>query len=206
MLMDKLKERLADYRPGAIDEQDYLQAAVLVPLVQYKGEDRLLFEVRGDGLRRQPGEISFPGGRIEKTDPSPEYAAVRECCEELGICRSDVEVLGSLDYLVSPIGVRLNAFAGRIHTCDFHVNAVEVAELFSVPLEYLLKLEPHKAIMQVATRPKENFPFEVMPDYDDEWRMRKTYPVYFYPYKQHQIWGLTARVLKNFLDIYRKIM
>lgn len=203
--MDIVKSKFSSYIPKAIDEQDYLKAAVLVPLMKVRGRTHVLFEVRSETLNRQPGEISFPGGKCEGEE-TPEMTARRETSEELGLALKDIEILGPLDYLVSPIGVRLYAFAGRLHEDRFRPNPAEVGELFTVPLEHLLNMKPHKAMMQVATKPKENFPYDLLPNYDDSWRMRKTYPVYFYPYNGFQIWGLTARVLKNFLDIYREIM
>lgn len=203
--MDIMKAKFSAYTPQAIDEQDYLRASVLVPLLEVRGRTHVLFEVRSETLNRQPGEISFPGGKCEEGE-TPEMTACRETSEELGVAEKTIEILGPLDYLVSPIGVRLHAYVGRLHDEHFRPNSAEVGELFTVPLEYLLNMEPHKAMMQVATKPKENFPYDLLPNYDDSWRMRKTYPVYFYPYQSFQIWGLTARVLKNFLDIYKEIM
>lgn len=193
----------ADYVPGLTEEEDYVKASVLVPLVNIDGEEHVLFTVRAKTLRHQPGEISFPGGHAEEDDSTHYETARRECSEELGIAESKITYLGDLDYLISPVGVRLHAFVGRLETMDFQPNPDEVGEVFTVPLTYLVKAEPIVATMQVATRPKENFPFDLLPDYLKDWKMRKTYSVFFYPYKGHNIWGLTALILKNFIDVYK---
>lgn len=201
--MTALKDKLSHREPQIIDDQNVVYAAVTVPIVSMDGEDHILFTVRGKTLRRQPGEISFPGGHCEVDDKTGTDAAIRECSEELGIPVRSIELLGPLDCLVSAIGVRLHAVAVRLHTLDFHPSEHEVGEIFTVPLKELLAMEPIEARVEVATKPMEGFPFHLLRDYEIDWKTRQSYPVYFYPYKGYPIWGLTARVLKNFLDIYR---
>ena len=95
---------------------DVITAAVAVPLLEIDGENHVVFTVRSNTLRRQPGEISFPGGHCEPNDKSGAHAAMRECSEELGIDLDQIELLGNLDCLVSAIGVKLYAIAVRLHT------------------------------------------------------------------------------------------
>ena len=83
MFLDKLKKELNDKQPLFIGEETALRYAVLIPLVQVDGEWHVLFEVRSLTMRKQPGDISFPGGRIDPTDASPMEAAIRETHEEL---------------------------------------------------------------------------------------------------------------------------
>jgi 8-oxo-dGTP pyrophosphatase MutT (NUDIX family) len=184
---------------------DYLQAAVTVPLVDIDGQPAVLFEVRSGTLQWQPGEICFPGGRIEASDSSPLFAAVRETIEELGVQPEDIEVLGALDIIVSPIGVMIYPFAVHIATVlPLTPNADEVAEVFTVPLDFLLNNKPQVASMEMATKPLTGFPFDLFPpDYPQGYRRRSKYKVLFYQYKHYVIWGLTARVLEDFLTIYR---
>lgn len=205
MIEEARKALLAHNARTTFENRD-MPAAVLLPLVEYEGRTQVLFEVRGHTLRRQPGEISFPGGRYEEDDPSPWEAAKRETCEELGITANQVEYLGTLDYYAAPIGVKVYPFVGKLHTLNFSLSETEVDDVFFVPLQDLLDMEPRTAVMQVATSPLENFPFEMLPNYEKGWKFRKNYEVYFYPYENRVIWGLTASILKNFLDIYRKIM
>ena len=204
--MDKKLSNFLEKREHTIlTDIDVITAAVAVPLLEIDGEDHVVFTVRSNKLRRQPGEISFPGGHCEPNDKSGAHAAMRECSEELGINLDQIELLGNLDCLVSAIGVKLYAVAVRLHTSDLKPNPDEVGEVFTVPLQYLLEMEPTVGHLDIATRPLKDFPFHLLEGYNIDWKIRQNYSVYFYPYKQYTIWGLTGRVLKNFLDIYREI-
>lgn len=205
MLCDKLSRALAagiDYRD---EYNDYFSAAVLVPLIWENDQLSILFEVRSSHLSWQPGEICFPGGGIEAIDTSFLSAAVREATEELGLAIGKIQILGSLHEIVSPIGVRLYPFVGYI--TDAHLinpNQGEVAEVFTVPLDFLLETQPIIGNMERCTRPLPDFPFELLPGYSEQWMKRKKYQVFFYKYNQHVIWGLTAQVLYNFLKICKE--
>lgn len=203
---DKLRKHLAFRSPKLMNEADYFQAAVVVPLIQKEGKLGVLFEVRSPHLAWQPSEICFPGGRIEASDPSPEAAAVRETAEELNLSSEYIKILGPLDYIVSAIGVIVYPFAGYIMDEEkIKPSRDEVAEVFVVPLEYLLANEPQYGIMDVGTKPVEGFPLELLPDkYPQDWRRRGAYPVLFYRYKEYVIWGLTARLLSDFIEVCRQ--
>ncbi|MBK7921177.1 MAG: CoA pyrophosphatase [Veillonella sp.] len=201
--MTALKDKLSHREPQIIDDQNVVYAAVTVPIVSMDGEDHILFTVRRKTLRRQPGKLVSQADIVKLMIRLVQMLAIRECSEELGIPVRSIELLGPLDCLVSAIGVRLHAVAVRLHTLDFHPSEHEVGEIFTVPLKELLAMEPIEARVEVATKPMEGFPFHLLKDYEIDWKTRQSYPVYFYPYKGYPIWGLTARVLKNFLDIYR---
>ena len=115
--------------------------AVLVPVIHKDGEEHLVFEVRSSKLDWQPGEICFPGGRIDKTDASPLAAAAgnegRTGCQ----CRPHPP-LGPLDYLESPVGVTVWPFAAYMDTTDFTLSAGEVDHTFTVPLKWFDDHEP----------------------------------------------------------------
>ncbi len=188
------------------NETDYFAAAVVVTLVPQDGELAVLFEVRASQLAWQPGEICFPGGKIEAADADPQHAAVREAYEELGLPPGSLRLLGPLDYLVSPIGVIIYPFAGYIaDPAAIRPAAGEVAEVFTVPLKFFLDNEPLSADMEVATRPLPGFPTELIPGYTRDWRRRAAYPVLFYRYGKYVIWGLTARVMYSFVEICREM-
>lgn len=198
---------LLNSRPREIEnESDFVSSAVLVPMVKHNGRLGVLFEVRSAGLSWQPGDICFPGGKVELDDASPLAAAVRETREELQLPAEAITVIGPLDYMISPIGVMLHPFAAHIR--DFSLirpRPEEVAEVFVAPLEYLLAVEPMTAHMEVATRPLPDFPLDmVAASYARDWKRRTTYPVLFYQYGGHVIWGLTARVLAGFLQMCRR--
>ena len=203
--MDRqLSAYLNGREPQVTTDIDVITAAVAVPLLAIDGEDHVLFTVRSQILRRQPGEISFPGGHCESTDKTGADAAIRECSEELGIDTSQIELVGPLDCLVSAIGVKLHAVVVRLHNDEFTLNPDEVGEIFTVPLAYLLAMEPTVGHLDIGTKPLRDFPFHLLEGYQIDWKIRQNYSVYFYPYEQYTIWGLTGRVLKNFLDLYRQ--
>ena len=203
--MDRqLSAYLNGREPQVTTDIDVITAAVAVPLLAIDGEDHVLFTVRSQTLRRQPGEISFPGDHCESTDKTGADAAIRECSEELGIDTSQIELVGPLDCLVSAIGVKLHAVVVRLHNDEFTPNPDEVGEIFTVPLSYLLTMEPTVGHLDIGTKPLRDFPFHLLEGYQIDWKIRQNYSVYFYPYKQYTIWGLTGRVLKNFLDLYRQ--
>ena len=207
--MEEFYKKLSAALIEALDSKEYydeyFNAAVLIPLIWENEQLNVLFQVRSPHLSWQPGEICFPGGRIEAADSSLLSAAVRETTEELGLRAEQIHVLGSLHEVVSPIGVRLYPFVGYI--TDAHLinpSPGEVSEVFTVPLEFLLETQPIIGHMERCTRPLSDFPFELLPGYSDKWKRRKNYQVLFYKYNQHVIWGLTAQVLFNFLKIYRE--
>ncbi len=188
------------------DSNEYFSAAVLVPLIWRNDEICILFEVRSTQLSWQPGEICFPGGRIELQDSSPQATAIRETQEELALSDKEIQVLGPLEEITSSIGVKLHPYVGVLSPSHPIIPSKdEVAEVFAVPLNFLLQYEPIIAHMEMGTRPLENFPFSLVPGYSKEWRARKTYPVLFYQYEKYVIWGLTAQVLQKFLEVCKSI-
>jgi len=203
MVLDEITARLVKNRRNYPMSYAFFRAAVLIPLITQSGQMEVLFEVRSKRLNWQPGEICFPGGKIDKIDASPVEAALRETTEELGIARDKITVLGTMDEIISPIGVMLYSTVGHVDDMQLNLNEAEVAEVFTVPMSWLLKAQPHVAKMEMGTRPLENFPFELLPAYPDEWRKRSTYEVLFYEYKDYVIWGLTAYVLEKFINICR---
>lgn len=204
--LSALSDELHAREPRLDNECDFLRSAVLVPLLRKEDGLHVLFEVRAQNLSRQPGEICFPGGRIERDDLSPLAAALRESEEELAIPRESVRVLGPLPYLISPIGVMVYPFAGFLTNNDSICPNSEVAECFSVPLDFLLATKPIVGHMEVATQPLPDVPLDLLSDgYSREWRRRTTYPVWFYRYEKYVIWGLTGRVLYTFLETCRRL-
>ena len=148
--MDKLKqlqeilyERL-HRRPPGIDKRDRLwEAAVLLPLVQTEQGIAVLFEERAHSLRRQPGEICFPGGKVECSDANNfAVTAVRETCEELGLSPEDITLCGELDSLVTHMGPIIHPFVGYVKNYEtLKINKSEVDHIFLVPINYLLSYD-----------------------------------------------------------------
>jgi 8-oxo-dGTP pyrophosphatase MutT (NUDIX family) len=164
----------------------------------------ILFEVRSLELRRQPGEICFPGGRIDAQDLNEEGAAIRETVEELGIMKHEITDVFPLDYMISPYGMILYPYVGYIKNPEnIQPNPSEVGEIFTVPLSFLIHNEPEVYRIALKAEPEENFPFDLIPGgVKYNWRSRAI-DEYFYRYGNKAIWGLTARILAHFIEIIR---
>ncbi|MBT8446704.1 MAG: CoA pyrophosphatase [Gammaproteobacteria bacterium] len=167
--------------PGVIAttrESGLTAAAVLVPLVQRDDALSLLLTRRTEQLRDHPGQISFPGGRLEPSDPDVIAAALRETEEELGITENHIEVLGGLDELETGTGFRVFPIVARIHPeFSLEIDATEVAEVFEVPAGFALDQRNHQ---------QESLVFDG--------RKRRFHSI---TYRDYRIWGATAAMLVN---------
>jgi 8-oxo-dGTP pyrophosphatase MutT (NUDIX family) len=181
-LPERIQAILAQQAPATVAEWEARPAAVLVPLFLKDGAWHLLFTLRTETVQDHKGQISFPGGRRDAEDPSPLATALREAHEEIGLDPADVTVLGQLNEMYTVTQYRISPFVGVIpYPYAFQANAAEIAELIEVPLS--------------ALRDPANF----------ERRERAVLvgppvPVYFYHIGRHTIWGVTARIVKDFLD------
>lgn len=206
--MERLRSLLKKKHQGMQNIEEYFVSAVLLPLIETEGGIHVLFEVRASHLRRQPGEICFPGGKVEKNElVNPQETAVRETAEELGIKKHQVELLGSLNYFFTPPATIIYPYVGLIKKKDsIRPNPSEVKEVFWAPLEHFLKNPPAESSVEVATRYARDFPFcQVPSSYRKDWNKRWSFPVYFYEYGERFIWGITARILYYFVNQYYDI-
>ena len=205
MFLDKLKNQLNENQSLFIGEETAFRSAVLIPLVQVDGEWHILFEVRSFTMRKQPGDISFPGGRIDSTDPTPLAAALRETYEELGVDPKTVTLVRQLSpYIASPSFVVYPFVAIIDYSQIIHsYNKEEVEEVFTVPVKWLLNYEPYMHLVSVEPMPSPDFPFEkIMNGAQYQWRARSI-EEWFFDYEKYTIWGLTARILKHFIEIIK---
>ena len=101
MEISKVIEKLAGRQPEILGHEQLLKYAVLLPLIEVQNETHILFEVRSMSLRRQPGEICFPGGKVDPEDLDQKQCAIRETSEELGINKEDIADVIPLDFMLS---------------------------------------------------------------------------------------------------------
>ena len=162
------------------------RAAVLVPLVERPGGLTVLLTKRTEHLSSHAGQVSFPGGRAEELDSSPIETALRESEEEIGLHRRHVEIIGILPEHVTISAYRVTPVVALV-TPPFELNADpgEVAEIFEVPLEFLMAGANHQR-RSVA-----------LPDGAGE---RSFYAM---PYDEYFIWGATASMLRNLYHYLR---
>jgi 8-oxo-dGTP pyrophosphatase MutT (NUDIX family) len=187
-----LRERLRRPAPAASvygdddatrDAVAVTPASVLVPIIAHPGGLTVLFTRRTAHLRRHSGQVSFPGGRAEPQDASPEFTALRETHEEIGLPPERVEVLGRMPQYLTRTGYRVTPVIGLVQPpLELAPDAREVDEVFEVPLAFLL--DPGNA--QRRTREIEG----------------RTVGYYVFQYESREIWGATAGMLIN---LYRML-
>ncbi|HZK01538.1 MAG TPA: CoA pyrophosphatase [Anaerovoracaceae bacterium] len=197
------KKAFKNYKPGPLGYYRYY--SVLVPLVEQDGGLHILYEVRADTLRTQPGQVSFPGGRIEEGE-TPEECAVREACEELCLKSSDIRIISPMDYLHTYSNFTMYPFLGVIdyNACtSVTASSDEVKEIFFVPLEYLMEVEPLVYNSDVYPKIPSNFPYEKINE-SNEYNWRKgTTSIPIYQYKDYAIWGMTALITQNLIEMMK---
>jgi 8-oxo-dGTP pyrophosphatase MutT (NUDIX family) len=159
-------------------------AAVLVPLYPRDGHLVTLFTRRTDLVEHHKGQISFPGGVAEDEDANLWSTAVREAEEEIGIPAAGVRLLGALPKAVTLAGFEISPFVGAIpYPMDFRREEGEVAEILEIPVSYLMNPQV------VEERPV-------------KWKGRDVQTLVFH-YRGHAIWGATARILSDLLEVLR---
>src|SRR5438477_9842324 len=159
-------------------DREIRSAAVLVPVVKRKHGLTVLFTRRTAHLNDHAGQISFPGGRSEPGDADAAETALREAAEEIGLAAAQVEVLGDLPEYVTVTGYRVTPVVGLVTPpLDLRPDPFEVAEIFEVPLAFLL--EPANHLRNSVTQ---------------EGKLRRYYAM---PYRNYYIWGATAGMLMN---------
>ena len=181
------------------------ESAVLLPLRWTRHGWEILFEVRAATMKWQPGDICFPGGHREETDASFCATALRETREELGIPEDKIQVLGPLDYFYGYSGPLIYPFAGILPAQPpLRLDHTEVEEVLAVPLKDLLAIHPVVGKLSLASRQEPGFPAQWAYGFQDGWNIRGGYEVFFYPWKKRIIWGITARILHQFLERVRQ--
>ncbi|MCC5800586.1 NUDIX hydrolase [Rossellomorea vietnamensis] len=203
MDVNDLLKRFKDRTPKVLGSETFSEYAILLPLIEMKGEIHVLFEVRSLNMRRQPGEICFPGGRIDRSDSDERAAAIRETTEELGIQEHVISDIYPLDYIVSPFGTIIYPFVGKLNIPleELRPNAAEVEEIFTTPLSYMREKEPELYNIKFKMEPEESFPYKQIPGGENyDWQARNM-KEHFYYYQDKVIWGLTARVLHHFIKL-----
>ncbi|MEX2247700.1 MAG: CoA pyrophosphatase [Dehalococcoidia bacterium] len=184
-MVPHIRRRLAAYTPQLIhDEPDLPRAAVLLPLYEKDGEPHVLFTRRSELVEHHKGQISFPGGAADASDRDLTHTAVRETWEEIGVALDHVDVIGQLDEMVTISNFLVRPFVGVLTEpapYPFVHSEIEVAEILEVPLAHLRdpsNLETEARMWQGVER-----------------------LMYSYRWREHVIWGATARILTQFLDV-----
>ena len=191
--LDELRRRLRQRSAAAFsvsgddgarrEEAAATAAAVLVPIVAHPAELTVLFTQRTSQLRSHSGQVSFPGGRAEPRDASPEFTALREAEEEIGLPAGRVEIVARLPDYLTRTGFRVTPVVGLLTPpLGLAPDSREVEEVFEVPLAFLLDARNHLR----ETRELRG----------------ETVGYYVMQYRERRIWGATAGMLVN---LYRML-
>lgn len=192
-----------EYQPYINGADEYKRAAVIVPLIKRNGKINVLFELRTDKLTTNPGEICFPGGSIEKGE-TPIEAALRECYEEIGTTRDEIKVICPLDIFISNNNILIHPFLAYINeNAKFILSEDEVKEVFEIPLDDLLSIKQFSVNNRVIIEHDESFPYEFVKNNKNHKFKSGIYKTVFYNHENRMIWGITGRILENFLEFIK---
>lgn len=174
---------LSIFKPAQLHELSRARAAVLLPLYEKDGVQHVVVTRRTDLVEHHKGQIAFPGGAVEAADNDILTTALRETEEEIGVDRTDVEVLGSLDDIVTITNFHVTPVVGVIATTPyaFTLHEREVAEVIEIPIAHLLDAA------NLSEEPRE--------------RDGVNYVNYIYHYAGHEVWGATGRILHQYLEL-----
>ena len=174
-MKQQIEKILRNRKKKTIIDEKRRASAVLIPLFYSQGQYHVLFTERSEEVDFHKGQVCFPGGTREPSDSSLLQTALRETEEEISLRAKDVEILGEFDdSLTLTSNYVISPFVAFIpHPYPFKVDGREIREIFSVPLSFLL----------------------------DEANFERD--SYAYKYEGHVIWGATARILKQFIDLLK---
>lgn len=173
---------LRSYRSRRLNRPDLVSSAALIPIVQHKSGDQIVLLARHDRLRFQPGDISFPGGKVEPQDSDLSCCALREAQEEMSLPRAHVQLLAELDQVSVASRYLPTPFAGLVEASTrLRPHIGEVKRLITVDVEDLISPDSLETTLQV--------------------HQHMLRPSYRFTIHDVTIWEATARVLKRFLEI-----
>ena len=173
-------DHMLDAASSGPDPLAYRDAAVLVPVIASEPEARVLLTLRTEHLPSHAGQIAFPGGKLEPTDAGPAAAALREAAEEIGLT-GKVAVVGLLHTYLSRTGFRIVPVLARVETgYTLHVNRDEVADVFEVPLAFLMDPANHRRASRTLFGVERHF--------------------YEMPFGDRYIWGVTAGIIRSLYE------
>lgn len=179
-MIEKIKQRLIPLNKTTPAQTRLKCAAVLLPLYQQPQNNQwqVMLTRRADHLKHHPGQISFPGGRYETSDLNLRTTALRETEEEVGIEAGKIELIGQLPQQQTTSQYNITPFVGIVdNSYQLKVDNNEVAEVFSVPLEFVIDQANQKRVTEKIND--------------------IAYTFYVIQYKHYNIWGATAKILVN---------
>jgi len=204
---EKLLRLVNDRKERIIGSEVSIEAAIFICMCKIKGVDYFILEKRSPNIR-QGGEISFPGGKVEKTDEDPQETALRETSEELGIALDKIDIYGKYGVVLNPLGLIIHCYFGYINIEkleELNPQISEIERLIIVPFEYFWKTIPLIEEIAVENIPNSNIKnMDIPSKYRNPWRVASR-KIYFYNYKNDVIWGITGGIIYDFISSLKKL-
>ncbi|HBL56431.1 MAG TPA: CoA pyrophosphatase [Candidatus Lambdaproteobacteria bacterium] len=180
-MLTKLRQGLADHQPR-INSHIQKRASVLIPLLECEGELFVMLTQRSEKLNSHAGQVSFPGGKQDAQDANSLETALRETHEEIGLLPEKVEIIGTLDQILSLHYYLVTPFVGLIPDDFIPVpNEEEIEAVFKAPLSFFMKSDQHWT---------EEFKTPIA-----------TVLAHHFDYEGYDIWGLTSKLILRLLEI-----
>jgi 8-oxo-dGTP pyrophosphatase MutT (NUDIX family) len=183
---DRILNAIAEYTPRHVEQTDSSPAAVLILVSDRDGEPHVVFTERTTHVEHHKGQICFPGGACDDADDCLETTALRETWEEIGVKPEDVRIVGQLDDMVTISNFRVTPYVGMLTTQTDYAYIIsdhEVNQVVEVPLSFLMD----ERNMELEVR-QHNGRQVLVPAFS---------------YNGHRIWGATARMLHQFIELLR---
>lgn len=199
-MLDDFKQMIAQYQPKPIGEKK--RYAVLLPLIWENNEWQVLYQVRSHEIS-QPGDVAFPGGRLEEGETYQE-AAIRETMEELALPKEAITIWGEIDYFVFQ-DRSIHCFVGQLDVPSWKAIKPneEVDHLFTVPLQTLLATEPTYYTLEAKIITDNHFPFDRLQQGENYQFSHQNRSVPFYEHLAENLWGMTAQFTHRFTQLIR---
>lgn len=188
--IEKIKLKIKSLKTSVYSEpvqSDVLTpAAILIPIFEKDNQTHILFTKRTDKVSHHKGQISFPGGKFDLTDKDLEETALRETYEEIGVETKDINIIGKINNMITNTSFIITPYVGTIpYPYDIKVSENEIDELIYVPVSHLLD----KAFFREEQR----------------YFNGQNITIYYYDYLKYTIWGVTGKILFDFLTLIQDI-
>lgn len=188
--IEKIKLKIKSLKTSVYSEpvqSDVLTpAAILIPIFEKDNQTHILFTKRTDKVSHHKGQISFPGGKFDLTDKDLEETALRETYEEIGVETKDINIIGKINNMITNTSFIITPYIGTIpYPYDIKVSENEIDELIYVPVSHLLD----KAFFRE----------------EQKYFNGQNITIYYYDYLKYTIWGVTGKILFDFLTLIQDI-
>ena len=202
-MVDELIKKFENYKFYINGWENMKRASVAILLYEENEEIYIVFEVRSKTLRSQPGDISFPGGKIDENEDE-KTAIIREICEELGLNKGEFEIKHKLSLLITHYGLLVHPFIGYIKNINsLNINKDEVDKILLVPLKHLINNNPLEVKSKLVVDRNNEFPYDLINSGKNYKFKQGNYRSLFYEYEGNIIWGMTALILEDFLNFIK---